>query len=362
MIVCSLGTSGSGKTVYLSSLMDNLFSPANSIADYYLSDIDDADYKNIFEDILDIDKISLNSNIDLTQTEPDFSGFPAGTRTTVAREFSLRSSFGELLPVTWVDYKGGLISNALGSSEEMQGLYGYLEASSALVVFVDGYRIAHAESTKQARLHTDANKIAQVVSHMIRNFKKTNFSILFVVTQIDAIEDLSFLGKEKNWEPLIAKTKETYDGVIKSIKLTSNWKIGMVAVSAVGMGNNVRTTIKSESSNDFLPNVTKDKIVAYPAPVNIVESFFWLASQEMLNIKPSYKQIDAIVKKVHAEHNSNKKTDRFSFFKKQDPEEIRIVEKRVEAELSKLSAKLIKDRQSFANELSKLSKPAIIEL
>ncbi len=72
MIITSLGLSGSGKTVFLSTLLDSLHSPANAINNFYLADRNIEGGK-LLTDTLQHKNISIAHNLNKIGTARWFS-------------------------------------------------------------------------------------------------------------------------------------------------------------------------------------------------------------------------------------------------------------------------------------------------
>jgi len=277
MIITSLGLSGSGKTVFLSTLLDSLHSAVNSIDNFYLADRS-IEGGELLTDTLQHKNISIASNLHKIG-EDGFRGYPMGTTSTVFREFALLNGKENILDIGWLDYKGGLLStdedDDLGDKDD---LYSFLDKSTATIVYLDAYRITKAKSIKQARRQVGADVIGNILSHFESSKEDKVVNILFVLTQVDAIEDSKWVG-DGSYKPLTDYTLDVLGGITNMINRNLIWNCGIVAVSAVGVGNNKRQIIQEATFNK--PIEVIDEIIDEPKPLNIVESFFWLVACEV---------------------------------------------------------------------------------
>lgn len=277
MIITSLGISGSGKTVFLSTLLDSLHSTVNAIDNFYLADRN-VEGGELLTDTLQHKNISITSNLHRIG-EDNFKGYPMGTTSTVFREFSLLHGKENILDIGWLDFKGGLLStDEEDDSQDKDDLYSFLDKSTATIVYLDAYRITKAKNIKQARRQVGADVIGNILSHFESSKEDKVVNILFVLTQIDAIEDSKWVG-DGSYKPLTDYTLEVLGGITNMINRNLIWNCGIVAVSAVGVGNNKRQIIQEASFNK--PIEVIDEIIDYPEPLNIVESFFWLVACEV---------------------------------------------------------------------------------
>jgi len=277
MIITSLGLSGSGKTVFLSTLLDSLHSAVNAVDNFYLADRN-VEGGELLTDTLEHKNISIASNLHRIG-EDNFKGYPMGTSSTVFREFSLLNGKENILDIGWLDYKGGLLStDDEDDSQDKDDLYSFLDKSTATIVYLDAYRITKAKNIKQARRLVGADVIGNILSHFESSKEDKVVNILFVLTQIDAIEDSKWIG-DGSYKPLTDYTLEVLGGITNMINRNLIWNCGIVPVSAVGVGNNKRQIVQEATFNK--PIEVIDEIIDEPEPLNIVESFFWLIACEV---------------------------------------------------------------------------------
>ena len=277
MIITSLGLSGSGKTVFLSTLLDSLHSLTNAKDNFYLADRNIEGGK-LLTDTLQHKNISITANLHKIG-EDGFRGYPMGTTSTVFREFSLLNGKENILDIGWLDYKGGLLStDEEDDLQDKDDLYSFLDKSTATIVYLDAYRITKAKNVKQARRQVGADVIGNILSHFESSKEDKVVNILFVLTQIDAIEDSKWIG-DGSYKPLTDYALEVLGGITNMIQRNLIWNCGIVAVSAVGIGNNKRQIIQEATFNK--PIEVIDEIIDDPEPLNIVESFFWLIACEV---------------------------------------------------------------------------------
>lgn len=277
MVITCLGISGSGKTVFLGTLLDSLFSPANAKDGFYLIDHGTKGAAAMQDNMARAD-ISISANLNKIGVEDGFRGFPPGTKSTRLRKFSLMQGRDSIVEIGWVDYKGGLISGEETNQNEQEELYAVLDQSTAIVVYLDAYRIATAASVSQARHRVGAEAISRILSHLESSKSGKITNILIVLTQCDAIEDAKWLGSG-DYSPLKHFVKEVLGGLVEMINRNTLWHCGMVAVTAVGVGRSRRRIIKEAKFNSA--PLVEDEIIDFPEPENVVESFFWLVGCEV---------------------------------------------------------------------------------
>lgn len=277
MIITSLGISGSGKTVFLSTLLDSLHSAVNAVDNFYLADRN-VEGGELLTDTLKHKNISIAFNLHKIG-EDNFKGYPTGTTSTVFREFSLLNGKENILDIGWLDFKGGLLStDEEDDSQDKDDLYSFLDKSTATIVYLDAYRITKAKNIKQARRQVGADVIGNILSHFESSKEDKVVNILFVLTQVDALEDSKWIG-DGSYKPLTDYTLEVLGGIRNMINRNLIWNCGIVAVSAVGIGNNKRQIVQEATFNK--PIEVIDEIIDEPEPLNIVESFFWLIACEV---------------------------------------------------------------------------------
>ena len=119
-----LGTTGSGKTCYLTGLY---YKMVRGMRGYSITTDDDSDYK-LRNDYKKMQDTSLQSD-----------RFPAGTDNLSEYEFQLEYGYNPILSFKWVDYPGGaLASKNEGDYEQYQTIKNSIKNSSCLFICVDG--------------------------------------------------------------------------------------------------------------------------------------------------------------------------------------------------------------------------------
>lgn len=289
MLITCLGISGSGKTVFLGTLLDSLFTPANSRLGFYLNDRGVKGGAAMRDNISQAD-ISIAANLGRIGKD-GYRGYPPGTKATRLRELALMQGKESVLDIGWVDYKGGLVSGEHSEPKEQDELFGLMDRSTAIVVYLDGYRIATASSINQARRRVGADAISKILSHLESSKEGKPTNILIVLTQCDAIEDKSWLGSG-DYGPLKNRTKEVLGGLIEMINRNPLWHCGIVPVTAVGVGRSRRRVLQEASFNAAA--VVEDEIIDEPIPLNVIEAFFWLVGCEVAALR--FQEKNAIAK------------------------------------------------------------------
>jgi hypothetical protein len=276
MLITCLGVSGSGKTVFLGSLLDCLYSPAKAQDGFFISDTS-ASGGRILSDTLNYKNIGLMPRLDKVGIN-GFRGYPDNTSGTVFRTFSLIHGRDSVLEIGWLDYKGGLLTGEVEDIDSQNALYEALSQSTAIVVYLDAFQIASASSIPQAQMRVGIDPISRIFAHFESSKQHRNVNILVVLTQCDAVDEKRW-GGNGNYAPLKERARQVLGGICDVIGRNSLWHCGMVTVSAVGQGRN-RRTIKTEARFNK-PAVIVDEIIDIPQPMNIVEAFFWLVACEV---------------------------------------------------------------------------------
>lgn len=307
MLITCLGISGSGKTSFLAALIDTLFTQINAYNGFYLLDYHLKDKTEIFADNLHKQEISFVENLprlsdDFDDTE-GFNGFPEGTKSTRLRDFSLMMADTLLIDIGWLDYRGGVLTDPESSNEEQDELLENLILSSSIIIYLDATRLI-VKSTKQAGIFVGADKISRVLTLLHEKKRSDYVNLLFVLTQIDALpisegDEVDWFGNDGDCGPLKQRAIEVFGGVMDTIKNTEKWTCGIIAVSAVGMGNSTRTVRREATFNK--PAITHDRVIGFPFSVNVKEAFFWLILREMEQQKRANLER---VKTLESEKNS----------------------------------------------------------
>jgi hypothetical protein len=294
MVVTCLGVSGSGKTIFLGSLLDSLNSPANARDGFYITADTSVKGGDIFSDTLLLRPIGPGSNLDRIGRD-GFKGYTEGTKETTLRKFALVQGREAVLDVWWLDYKGGLITGESGNSKEREELYTYLDECTAIVVFLDGYRIATASSVNQARRWVGADSITKILSHFEKSKEGETVNVLFVLTQCDAIENQEWVAE--NYRRLKSRAKEVLGGFIDLVNENPLWHCGIVATSAIGVGQNRRKIIKEKTFS--YPAKFQDEIIDEPEPFGVVAAFYWLVRcHDVVKIRNAEMSIQRVKKSI----------------------------------------------------------------
>jgi hypothetical protein len=232
MYITMLGTSGSGKTSYLSAI-SGLFCHGNY--DNYTLQPKSKDLKA---------HTMLNSQLARIDTLYTKFQFPDGTASTTKLELLLYHRYNEVVDVNWIDYRGGDVDKlAKGEIEpEKSELYAAILHSDAVMVFVDASLIkAWGNGNLPAlRYKIGANYIEPLLEHAVR--RKT-INIVFVLSKSDSANiDLS---KDENM--LKDKVRKIYSRFFDGIGGGFS-KYDIIPIGVVGLNN---TTIEMVDTNGF---------------------------------------------------------------------------------------------------------------
>jgi hypothetical protein len=267
MLITSLGITGSGKTAFLASLLDSMYTLMKEKHGFYLSDVEVGQSKAPFGDTINLGAISFSHRRE----------FPEGTEATLARPMVLKSLDADdpILDIQWVDYRGGLIALDTIPDAETDKFYGLLRESSAITVCLDSYRVATASPDDDINAWLGLDRIASIVNSL--SGKVEHLNILFILTKCDSVPDQF---KENNFGLLIAKTRNLLKPFVTLKSRNLKWKFAMVATSAVG-NDRVNRHEDSPATQGFPATFTDTLNGKVIAPIGVVDAFFWLLGCEM---------------------------------------------------------------------------------
>jgi double-GTPase-like protein len=176
--VVALGLRGSGKTVYLASMYDEMMVAAEGRSYYLKADFADAKTLSKWKsEIVDPNR-----------------GFPPGTSANQLRKFTFgvraRSRGGAphtIMNLEYVDYAGGLLSDPDDPGATAPGeLWDYVESAHALVVVVDGERLAqHIAGDQEGTVYLE-----EALRLLTARVLELPQPINFVITKWDLLQDL----------------------------------------------------------------------------------------------------------------------------------------------------------------------------
>lgn len=275
--ITMLGVSGSGKTMFLSGVYQSLIQ--DSCSGISLAGDDSRPSAD--------PSVKVTRQIrDIALTEHYSNGegwvFPLGTNRTVEYPLRLLYQEKEVCGFDFLDYAGGQIANLLdlpesGLNADQEKLLTQLKKSDALLIFADADVIARhrvfASDTEMAlcRNEAGADKVNELFNELKSFYSDRSMTVLIVLTKTDKVPDSM---RRSNYAELVERTKEVYRNLWTTLRQKSEdtdhpWSIGIVPVTAVGRGNEVRH-LKTTEMRDGIPIVIeRDVAVRFPQPENM---------------------------------------------------------------------------------------------
>ena len=223
MKITMLGTSGSGKTVYMSAMAE-LF--LNGSVDGYTLENRGDDFKS---------STFVAKTIAKTNTLYTSGSFPLGTATSVLMPLELRYRGKRILDIDWIDYRGEALDELVMGVENEQTaeIKATLLASDVIMVFVDAAVLKACRNVSIARANVGANTISRLLNLVL---KTKHLDIMFLLAKIDS----STIDIKRDFQMLKSKVEQIYSHFFTN----TNTEIDdycVLAVGALGVGN-VETT------------------------------------------------------------------------------------------------------------------------
>lgn len=152
--------------------------------------------------------------------------YPKGTDIASEYNFHLMIEGDIIIPFNWYDYRGGALMQNSKSSPDVAKLIKKIEDADALIVFLDGEKLANDEDIDDFEDEYDV--IIWSIQKAILNKKNTNyFPISFVMTKGDLFDDYSVLYESEGLDyfmPLIKNIKggSAAAGMLSVCEVASN--------------------------------------------------------------------------------------------------------------------------------------------
>lgn len=126
-----------------------------------------------------------NQKEQLTKMALDLSKgrYPDGTNIQNEYEFSLNVHGEELVPFNWIDYRGGILMSDDPSDSDIDDFMNALERADALVVFLDGTKLAESG----ARWNIEYDLLISCITKSLSVPHSSCFHISFVITKCDMV-------------------------------------------------------------------------------------------------------------------------------------------------------------------------------
>ena len=258
MKITMLGTTGSGKTVYMSAMSELFFN--SDFEGYKLTNRDSSIDSSAF----------VFSGFHEINSLYDDGTFPYGTTSSIIMPLEFKYGDDHVIDIDWIDYRGQAITELAKGADnpENAGVLATLLASDVVIVFVDAVILKATNSIITARKRVGANEISQILS---RVHKEKHFDLMFLLTKTDS----DTIALEDDLPYLTGRVGELYSSFLSETG-TNIQQYFVIPVGALGKGN-VKST-RTEISTDRGGKLIKyEHTVLVPAdelkPFNIASSF-----------------------------------------------------------------------------------------
>lgn len=231
MKITMLGTSGSGKTSYMSAMSELFF--YDNVNGYSIANREN-DYNG---------SAFINKGFNQINSIYNTGKFPSGTSSSIIMPLELKYMGQHIIDIDWIDYRGGAIKElALGvETPQNSEIFAALMASDVVMIFVDAAELMVCSNIITARSRVGANEISQLLKLVLR---KKHIDIIFILSKADS----SIINIRRDFEILKEKIQRIYSNFFNDTN-TSIADYPVIPVGAVGYGN-VKTTYEWKTNND----------------------------------------------------------------------------------------------------------------
>lgn len=270
MKITMLGTSGSGKTVYMSAMSELFFN--GGVNGYTI-----ANRENNYDS-----STLINKGFNDVNTLYQYGRFPSGTSSNIVMPLELRYNGHQVIDIDWIDYRGGAIPDLANGVENSQNaeILATVIASDVVMIFVDAAVLKVCKNNIFARSRVGANEISQLLSLVAR---KKHIDVMFLLSKFDS----SIIDASKDYKILKTKVASIYSRFFTETN-TSIDQYSVIPVGAVGAGN-VRTTY------EWIPDGSGGQILVFDNSITDFENI------RTLNIASSFAT--ALLKCLTSEAN-----------------------------------------------------------
>lgn len=186
MKIVMLGASGAGKTTYVSLMYAAM---QREVGGFRVFTANAVQHRQLLADAGAI----LNGH------------YPERTHQRVSYDLSFSFGGAEVLPFTWHDHRGGAASGRTTESQDVALLHQDLQESDAIVVFIDGEKLASG-GPRAAR---NVGRLTGHVLRALREREKVLTPLVIAVTKCDLID----LDDKKVFETILSPMTELMEAV-----------------------------------------------------------------------------------------------------------------------------------------------------
>lgn len=175
--------------------------------------------------------------------------YPEGTDVQQIYNFSFTCNDEEIIPFNWMDYRGGILLSEEPDEEDMQKFMSAMNSADALVVFLDGEKLA--DTTDRWALEYDLLLTCIMNSFDVKH--KSWFPISFVVTKCDLLPEGAKLHGLDRFETLLNQISESQDigaSLVKCVINKDNYAIPFLTLAYCIYGGTPIYVKKREEAMD----------------------------------------------------------------------------------------------------------------
>lgn len=231
MKITMLGTSGSGKTVYMSAMSEMFYN--GDFDGYTIANRENNYASNAF----------VNKGFDNINTLYQNGRFPSGTSSSIVMPLELRYNGKRLIDIDWIDYRGGAIKELANGVENPQNaeILAALIASDVVLVFVDAAALKVCKNNITVRSRVGANEISQLLSIVTQ---RKHIDIIFLLSKADS----SMIDIQRDFAEMKTKVGQIYSRFFSNTN-TDISQYSVIPVGCLGHGN-VETTYSWNSDGE----------------------------------------------------------------------------------------------------------------
>ena len=159
--ILMLGTSGVGKTVFMTSMLYNLLMKERGL--------NLSVKRDLFEEISD-NYESLRNRKELT---------PTARKTNW--KFSVKYNDSQLFNFSWLDYRGGTLSDPKANPEEFKDIFQHLDNSIAVFIMVD----SNDYILNQEKVKNELKRFKSIIEYSL-NYNERGLHLVLLLTKCDA--------------------------------------------------------------------------------------------------------------------------------------------------------------------------------
>lgn len=321
MKITMLGTSGSGKTTYLSAMLGV----------FYESAIDGFNVRP-FNNTSDA---AVVREIELINTLYRSGEFPMATADTIRTlSLSLYKYSNKLVDFDFIDYRGGALDEIARDekAKEVNMLSTAILASDVVLVFVDAIILKECKNDVVARRQLGVLPITTVILRARDDAKESQkkINVVFVLTKVDAstIDPEEIPGLKNRVKDIYANIYAQFGDESRGFKI--------LETAAVGSGK-VKTVAKWKNANVEARNTITTETLDYE-PVNIATVLAQAFLSGIENVSYDVKKLAAVLEEKKSNFGYLRQMVDFLFNRSRQRREIQSLEIELQESQEQLKA------------------------